>query len=260
MQAKLDNILTVDMLLDSCCNICSVISRRVLDIWRDRSPQIEFEHCCGSLADGSAWISDSFVIVDVIIPCMSLNLRHKSFRTKLRIIDDLNVDVIIGLPDIVRCNLFDVMNKQLRISYEHLVSSNLISGIYLDRVQPHVQGQYYTGLPWIQNVHLGPNLSINSQVQQVIARFPQCFDFDRSDKCLVQPFEFTCRPPTTPIIPLDQFHVTDVGDFTHLIANDMLQEATCESNYGAVAYVTADSLLDQQLSSSKFNLRLIIRF
>ena len=156
-------------------------------------------------------------------------------RTNLRIIDNLNVNIIIGLPDIVRYNLFDVMNKQLRRSYEHLASSNQLSGIYLDRTQPYAQGLYYNGLPWIQDIHLGPNVSINSQTQQVIARFPQCFDFGRSDKCLVHPFEFTCRASTTPIIPLAQFHDTDVGDLTHLIDNDMLQEAACEFNYGTVA-------------------------
>ena len=86
---------------------------------------------------------------------MSLNLRHKSFRTKLRIVNNLNVDVIIGLPDIDRCNLFDILNKHMRRSYDHLVSSILISGIYLDRVLPAVQGLYYNGLTWIQNRHLG---------------------------------------------------------------------------------------------------------
>jgi hypothetical protein len=119
MQAKLNDILTVDVLFDSGCNECSVIHRYALDFWRDRPPVIDYEHSCGSLADGSPWISDSYIIVDVVIPCMSLNLRHKSFRTKLRIVNNLNVDVIIGLPDIVRCNLFDVFNKNMRRSYDH---------------------------------------------------------------------------------------------------------------------------------------------
>ena len=198
LQGILNDEVVVDVLLDSCCTHCSFINKDALDRF-DVCPTRIADFKAGTLANGTGWESSFYIIVDLQLLTADLRLLRHPIKTRLYVIDELDVDIIIGLPDIVRCDLFSIMTAHMKRSYDHMLTKNQLQGLYRmqDRRIEEVS-LYHTSCHWFQEPLFGPNEIVNEKVRQLMAKYFYCFVEFEGDMCQLPPLHFECHDPVIP--------------------------------------------------------------
>ena len=237
LQGILDSVLPVCILLDSACTHCSFISRDALLAFPE-TPVIHTGHQCGVLADGSPWVSSSYIIVNVNLLAGRFDLPNRSFPTELYIIHTLNVDVLIGLPDIARMSLFKIMELHMTCSYKYMLFHEEVTGLYRQELSPSNNPVMYTNVAWIQAINWGANADLNAAVKQSVVRFPRCFQPSPQIICHVPCMDFICENPVSPRTFFRNNGHENIGDLSILQHQGILQPSNGPLPYCSMAYIS----------------------
>jgi len=203
IEAHLQGGPRVFVLIDSGCRPYSFISESLVESLDERIfPTLKWE-LVGVYGDGRSWRSTSYIDTNLRLDGTLYGGGQISVNgIRLHVLPDLCVDVVVGSGDIVKYNLFRILERQLRASVEQSTaavamalsdSEDLESGVgSLEEAYPPLNEQREDTMKILSDAIRGNITSEQGEEQQLlIKKFIACFsnELDRRSKCKIPPME-----------------------------------------------------------------------